>query len=70
MNGHNLLKQTTDPMLIRASAFSNLLQLTAKEKSLVQATIVYKRPPTLTSMLTNDKKVGHSTIPINIFASC
>ena len=34
---------TTDPMLIWASAFSNLLQLTAKEKSLVQATVVYKR---------------------------
>ena len=50
-------------MLIWASAFSNLLQLTAKEKSLVQATVVYKRPPrpTLASMLTNYKKVAHST---------
>ena len=48
-------------MLIWASAFSNLLELTAKEKSLVQATVVYKRPPTLASMLTNYKKVAHST---------
>ena len=48
--------KTTDPMLIWASAFSNLLQLTAKEKSLVQATVVYKRPPTLSSMLTNYKR--------------
>ena len=53
--------KTTDPMLIWASAFSNLLLLTAKEKSLVQATVVYKRPPTLASMLTNYKKVAHST---------
>ena len=53
--------KTTDPMLIWASAFSNLLQLTAKEKSLVQATVVYKRPPTLAIMLTNYKKVAHST---------
>ena len=37
--------KTTDPMLIWASAFSNLLQLTVKEKSLVQATVVHKRPP-------------------------
>ena len=43
--------KTTDPMLIWASAFSNLLQLTAKEKSLVQATVVYKRQPTLASRL-------------------
>ena len=48
-------------MLIWTSAFSNLLQLTAKEKSLVQATVVYKRPPTLASTLTNYKKVAHST---------
>ena len=48
-------------MLTWASAFSNLLELTAKEKSLVQATVVYKRPPTLASMLTNYKKVAHST---------
>ena len=48
-------------MLIWASAFSNLLLLTAKENSLVQATVVYKRPPTLASMLTNYKKVAHST---------
>ena len=54
--------KTTDPMLIWAFAFSNLLQLTAKEKSLVQATIVYKRPSTFASMLTNYKKVAHSTI--------
>ena len=53
--------KTRDPMPIWASAFSNLLQLTAKEKSLVQATVVYKRPPTLASMLTNYKKVAHST---------
>ena len=53
--------KTTEPMLIWASAFSNLLQLTAKEKSLVQATVVYKRPPTFTTMLTNYKKVAHST---------
>ena len=51
----------TDSMLIWASAFSNLLQFSAKEKSLVQATVVYKRPSTLTSMLTNYKKVAHST---------
>ena len=31
--------KTTDPMLIWASAFSNLLQLTAKEKSLVQVSV-------------------------------
>ena len=48
-------------MLIWAFAFSNLLQLTAKEKSLVQATIVYKRPSTLASMLNNFKKLAHST---------
>ena len=48
-------------MLIWASAFSNLLQLSVKEKSLVQATVVYKRPPTLASMLTNYEKVAHST---------
>ena len=48
-------------MLIWASTFSNLLQLTAKEKSLVQATVVYKRPPTLASMLTNCKEIAHST---------
>ena len=53
--------KTTDSMLIWASAFSNLLQLTAKEKSLVQATVLYKRLPTLASMLTNYKKVAHST---------
>ena len=52
--------KTTDPMLIWASAFSSLLQLTAKEKSLVQATVVYKRPSTFASMLTNYKKVAHS----------
>ena len=51
----------TDPMLIWASTVSNLLQLTAKEKSLVQATVMYKRPPTLASMVTNYKKVAHST---------
>ena len=51
----------TEPMLIRASAFSNLLQLTAKEKTLVQATVMYKRPSTLATMLTNYKKVAHST---------
>ena len=45
--------KSTDPMLIWASAFSNLLQLNAKEKSLVQAT--------LASMLTNYKKAAHST---------
>ena len=33
--------KTTEPMLIWASAFSNMLQLTAKEKSLVQATVVW-----------------------------
>ena len=48
-------------MLIWASAFSNLLRLTAKEKSLVQAAVVYKRPPTFATMLTNYKKVAHST---------
>ena len=48
--------KTTGPMLIRASAFSNLLQLTVKEKSLVQATVVYKRPPTLATILINCKK--------------
>ena len=48
-------------MLIWSSAFSNLLQHTVKEKSLVQATVVYKRPPTLASILTNYKKVAHST---------
>ena len=53
--------ETTEPILICASAFSNLLQLTAKEKSLVQATIVYKRPPTHATMLTNNKKVARST---------
>ena len=58
--------KTTDPMLIWASAFSNLLELTAKEKSLVQATVVYKRPPTLASMLTNYKKVAHSTTENNL----
>ena len=54
--------KATDSMLIWASGFSNLLQLTAKEKSLVQATVVYKRPSTLASMLTNYKKVAHLTI--------
>ena len=53
--------KTTDPMLIWTSAFSNLLQLTAKEKILVQATVVYKRPTALSSMLINYKKVAHST---------
>ena len=53
--------KTTDPMLIWASAFSDLLQLTAKEKSLLQATVVYERPPTLVNMLTNYKNVAHST---------
>ena len=53
--------KTTDPMLIWASAFSNLLQLTAKEKSLVQAIVVFKRPPTLASMLRNYEKVAHLT---------
>ena len=41
--------------------FFQFTPLTAKEKSLVQATVVYKRPPTLASMLTNYKKVAHST---------
>ena len=31
-----------------------------QEKSLVQATVVYKRPSSLASMLTNYKKVAHS----------
>ena len=48
-------------MLIWASAFSNLLLLTANKKSLIQATVVYKRLPTLASMLTNYKKVACST---------
>ena len=52
--------KTTDPMLIWMSAFSNLLQLTTKEKNLVQATVVYKRSPTLASMLANYKKVAYS----------
>ena len=51
---------TTKPMLIWVSAFSNLLRLTAKEKGLVQVTVVYKRPPTLATMLTNYKKIAHS----------
>ena len=53
--------KTTEPMLIWASGFFNLLQLTAREKSLVQATVVIKRPPTLATILTNYKKVAHST---------
>ena len=53
--------KTTDPMLIWASVFSNLLHLSVKEKSLVQAIVVYKRPPTRACMLTNYKKVAHST---------
>ena len=53
--------KTTEPMLILASAFSNILQLTAKEKSLVQATVVNKRPPILATMLTNYEKVAHLT---------
>ena len=53
--------KTTKPMLIWMSAFSNLLQLTAKEKSLVQTTVMYKHPSTLASILANYKKVAHST---------
>ena len=53
--------KTTDPMLSWASVFSNLFKLTAKGKSLVQATVVYKRPSTLATMLINYKKVAHST---------
>ena len=49
--------KTTDPMLISASVFFNLFQLAVKEKSLVQATVVYKRPPTLATMLSNYKKL-------------
>ena len=56
--------KATEPMLIWAYAFSNLLQLTAKEESLVQATVVYKRPSTLATMLANYKKVAHSTTKI------
>ena len=53
--------KTTDSMLIWVFAFSNSLQLTAKEKSLFQATITYKCSPIFATMLTNYKKVAHST---------
>ena len=52
--------KTTEPMLIWASTFSSLLQLTAKEKSLTEATVVYNHPSTLATMLINYKKVAHS----------
>ena len=50
-------KKATGPMLIWATAFSNMLELTTKKKSLVQATVVYKRPFNLATMLTNYKKI-------------
>ena len=60
--GPNSSNHNNKKRIVWATAFKNVLSLSEKEKALVpHATIVYKRPSSLNSMITNYKKIAISS---------
>ena len=57
--GPNSSDHNNKKRIVWATAFKNILSLSEKEKALIpHATIVYKRPFSLNSMITNYKKIA------------